>query len=206
MVRVKVCGITNKEDALAAANLGADALGFVFFNGSPRCVDAQTANEIVRVLPMFVSSVGLFVNASIEEVNAVLKTVPLDVLQFHGDETPEFCRQFNRAYIKAIRVQSQQDIEDGMRDFHDARALLLDAHVDGVFGGTGKTFDWQMMPERWRMPWVLSGGLNDQNIVSAIEKTQATAVDVSSGVEQSAGKKNMNKMKLFIEGAKHAGL
>jgi phosphoribosylanthranilate isomerase len=206
MVRVKICGITNYEDAYAATQLGADALGFVFFQGSPRCIQAKDAQAIIAQLPMFVSAVGLFVNASAEEVLNTLAQASIDILQFHGDESPDFCRQFNRPYIKAIRVKNQQDIENAMLQFADARALLLDAHVDGVFGGTGKTFDWQTLPERWRMPWILSGGLGPHNIKDAIESTGALAVDVSSGVEQQAGQKDTEKMKKFIKGARHAGL
>ncbi len=206
MVRVKICGITNYEDAYAATQLGADALGFVFFQGSPRCIQAKDAQAIITQLPMFVSAVGLFVNASAEDVLNTLAQASIDILQFHGDESPDFCRQFNRPYIKAIRVKNQQDIENAMLQFADARALLLDAHVDGVFGGTGKTFDWQTLPERWRMPWILSGGLGPHNIKEAIESTGALAVDVSSGVEQQAGQKDIEKMKKFIKGARHAGL
>ena len=142
MTRVKICGLTRVEDAQAAIALGVDALGLVFFDKSPRCVSIEQAQAIAAVVPAFTQTVGLFVNASESEVHHVLRHVPLDVLQFHGDETPEFCRVFQRPYIKAVRVASAQDIEAAANEFFDARALLFDAHVDGVYGGTGQAFDW----------------------------------------------------------------
>ncbi len=206
MVRVKICGITNLEDAKQAVQFGADALGFVFYEKSPRYIQPEAAQEIIQQLPAFITCIGLFVNASAADVDHVVTVAALDLLQFHGDESPDFCCQFKRPYIKAIRVKTQQDIEKAMEQFTEARALLLDGHVDGLFGGTGQTFDWQVLPERWRMPWVLSGGLNPHNIKEAIQATGAVAVDVSSGVEYKKGQKDLQKMKQFIEGAKHAGL
>lgn len=202
MIRIKICGITNKTDALLACRLGADALGCVFFAGSPRYISIQAAKEIIQVLPPFVTMVGLFVNPTASEVRSVLKHVSLDILQFHGDETVEFCKQFNRPYIKAIRVQSRQDIARAEQEYTGARALLLDAYVDGLFGGTGQSFDWYLLPETLSLPWILSGGLNPENIVSAMNITQAIAVDVSSGVEQENGVKCPIKLAAFIQGVK----
>ncbi len=205
-MRVKICGITNAEDARLACALGADALGFVFYAGSARHVSAAQAQAIVAQLPPFVTAVGLFVNAEKAFVEAVLATVALDVLQFHGDETPAYCQQFGRPYIKAVRVDGMATITAAMTDYPDARALLFDAHVHGSFGGTGQAFDWTLLPNRLNVPWVLSGGLNVHNIEGAVLATQAIAVDVSSGVEREKGLKCPEKMAEFIRGAKRAGL
>lgn len=202
MARVKICGITNINDAQLSCELGADALGFVFFSGSPRYVNTQIAQNIIQTIPPFVSTVGLFVNPTEAEVWKVLQNVSLDLLQFHGDEDSSFCCQFGRPYIKAIRVQHQDDIIHAEQAFLGARALLLDAHVDGVFGGTGKRFDWQLLPNTLSIPWVLSGGLNPDNISEAVKTTNASAVDVSSGVERQKGIKCPSKLVAFIQGAK----
>lgn len=205
-MRVKVCGITRLEDALLACELGADALGFVFYEGSPRHITAVDARAIIAKLPPFVTAVGLFVNADKAFVDEVVATVPLDVLQFHGDETQAYCQQFQRAYIKAVRVDGLATIQAAMANYPDARALLFDAHVAGSFGGTGEAFDWTLLPKELNVPWVLSGGLNVHNIEGAVLATQAAAVDVSSGVEQNKGVKCPEKMAKFIRGAKRAGL
>lgn len=205
MTRVKICGITTVNDAKLAIQLGADALGLVFFEHSPRHVSVAQAQAIAQIVPAFVSVVGLFVNATQAKVEDTLAAVPLDILQFHGDEDAAFCRQFHRPYIKAIRVQNQQDIADASQSFQDARALLFDAHVAGTYGGTGQAFDWQMLPHDLNQAWVLSGGLHPANIANAIAQTHAIAVDVSSGVEASKGIKDADKMRLFIQGAKSAG-
>ena len=204
--RVKICGITRCEDAQAAAAAGADAIGLVFFSGSPRCVTARQAADIVRDLPAFVSVVGLFVNASAAEVEAVLAQVPLDLLQFHGDETAVFCRRFQRPYVKAIRVQAAADIQAACAAYPDARALLFDAYHEAAYGGTGQVFDWQMLPETLSRPWILAGGLNPANIGQAVRQTRAPAVDVSGGVEQHKGIKDAVKIKQFIQGVRDAGL
>ena len=205
MVRVKICGFTNVSDAKEAIELGVDALGLVFFAASPRHVTVQTAKQIAAIVPPFTQTVGLFVNATEQEVREVLRQVPLDVLQFHGDESPEFCRLFARPYIKAVRVNEAADIELASKRFYDARALLFDAHVEGVYGGTGKAFDWQMLPQDLKQAWVLSGGLHPDNVTEAIRKTGAVAVDVSSGVEAAKGIKDAQKMRQFIQGVKRAG-
>ena len=200
--RIKICGITRVEDALAAANSGADAIGLVFYERSPRHVSIAQAALLATALPPFVTVVGLFVNADAEFVREVLAHVPLDVLQFHGDEAPEFCAQFGRPYLKAIRVKAEVDLLQCASDFHSARGLLLDAHVDGIAGGTGKTFDWALIPKHLPLPVILSGGLDAQNVAAAIKQVQPYAVDVSSGVEASKAIKDAAKIAAFINEVK----
>ena len=187
MVRVKICGITREEDALAVAGYGADAIGLVFYQKSPRCVDIEQAARLVAVLPPFVTVVGLFVNAEAAFVESVLKRVSLDLLQFHGDETPEYCEGFHKPYLKAIRVKAGVDLLQCASDFASAKGLLLDAHVEGVPGGTGMVFDWTLIPERLPLPVILSGGLDAANVAAAIATVKPYAVDVSSGVEAGEG-------------------
>lgn len=201
MVRVKICGITRVEDALAAATGGADALGLVFYEKSPRHVTLQQASQLAAAIPPFVTLVGLFVNASTETVRGVLRHVPLDLLQFHGDESPEFCAQFARPYLKAIRVKAGVDLLQCAAHFHTAKGLLLDAHVEGIPGGTGATFDWNLIPQRLPLPVVLSGGLDAENVASAIKQVRPYAVDVSSGVEAGKG---INTLKGIKDAAKIA--
>ncbi|NUE66573.1 phosphoribosylanthranilate isomerase [Snodgrassella sp. ESL0253] len=205
-IRSKICGMTRVEDALLAARLGVDAIGLIFFAGSKRHVTLQQAQAIVRAVPPFVTVVGLFVNASAAEVQEVLAHVPLDALQFHGDEGAEFCRQFQRPYIKAIRVCNTGDIEAAIATYTDARALLFDAAVAGQYGGTGQTFDWQILPRQLNRPWILSGGLKPENIASAIRQSHAQAVDVSSGVEITAGIKDGQKMQALMAAINSFGL
>ncbi|PIT14077.1 phosphoribosylanthranilate isomerase [Snodgrassella alvi] len=205
-IRSKICGMTRVEDALLAARLGVDAIGLIFFAGSKRHVTLQQAQAIARAVPPFVTVVGLFVNASAVEVQEVLMHVPLDVLQFHGDESSEFCRQFQRPYIKAIRVCNTGDIEAAIATYTDARALLFDAAVAGQYGGTGQTFDWQILPRQLNRPWILSGGLKPENIASAIRQSHAQAVDVSSGVEITAGIKDGQKMQALMAAINGFGL
>lgn len=194
----KICGITRPEDAHAAVQLGANALGFVFFAGSKRCISPQAARQIIDTLPPFVSTVGLFVNETADNIHAILRHVPLHILQFHGDETPEFCRQFHRPYFKAVRVQAACDIIQAAQHYADARALLFDAHVEGAYGGTGHCFDWNIIPKDISQSWILSGGLNPNNLAQALQHTGARSVDVSSGVEASAGIKCHEKMAKFL--------
>lgn len=196
-VRIKICGITRVEDALAAAAAGADAVGLVFFAGSKRCVDAARAREIVAALPPFVSAVGLFVNAGADEVRRVLDIVPLDLLQFHGDEDAAYCRRFGRPYLKAVRVRSADDIRRAQAAYPDVRALLLDAYVEGEYGGTGRSFDWSLLPQDLGQNWVLAGGLTPQNVAAALAASRAPAVDVSGGVEAAAGIKDAAKIVAF---------
>ena len=201
---VKICGLTREEDALAAARLGAHALGFVFYARSPRYVEPVRAAAIVRVLPPFVTSVGLFVNAQAGDVERVLDEVPLDLLQFHGEETPAYCAQFRRPYIKALRVRPGVDLLQYARQYEGARGLLLDAFVEGTHGGTGSGFDWNLIPSGLPLPVVLSGGINPGNVTAAIQRVRPCAVDVSSGVEAAPGIKDARKMTDFFQGVRNA--
>jgi phosphoribosylanthranilate isomerase len=201
-VRVKICGISRNEDLSTACAAGADALGFVFYAKSPRNLSIEQAESLVKALPPFVQSVGLFVDAEPGFVRAVLEAVPLDLLQFHGGETPEYCRQFGRPYLKAVRVRPGVDLVKYASDFSDARALLLDAFVPGVPGGTGERFDWRLIPAGLNKPIILSGGLNPDNVVEAVQTVQPWAVDVSSGVESAPGIKDAAKVAAFIERAR----
>jgi phosphoribosylanthranilate isomerase len=199
--RVKICGITRAEDALAVAYSGADAIGLVFYEKSPRHVNIEQAAHLVAVLPPFVTVVGLFVNASADKVREVLAAVSLDVLQFHGDESPEFCEQFLKPYLKAIRVKAGVDLLQCAARFHTAQGLLLDAHVEGIPGGTGAVFDWTLIPEVLPLPLILSGGLDVENVAAAIKQVRPYAVDVSSGVEAGKG---INTLKGIKDAAKIA--
>lgn len=201
-VRVKICGITRLEDALFAANAGADALGFVFYDKSPRHIEAEKAAVLCNALPPFVTRVGLFVDASPEAVKGMLQAVSLDLLQFHGEETPDYCAQFGKPYIKAVRVRAATDLLKYTADFDAACGLLLDAYVAGVPGGTGESFDWKLIPQNFPKPIVLSGGLRPENVSEAIQQTHPWAVDVSSGVESAKGIKDMHKVAQFIANAK----
>ncbi|HMM47671.1 MAG TPA: phosphoribosylanthranilate isomerase [Thiobacillaceae bacterium] len=202
VVRVKICGITRLADLRAACAAGADALGFVFYEKSPRHVDAETAAALLRAMPPFVQSVGLFVNADPAFVEAVLKLAPLDLLQFHGDEAPADCARYGRPWIKAVRVQPETDLLECAADFEGARALLLDAFVPGVPGGTGERFDWRLIPPALPLPIVLSGGLTPENVADAVRTVRPWAVDVSSGVESSKGVKDAREVARFIAKAK----
>lgn len=197
-VRTKICGITRVEDALIAAQAGVDAIGLVFYAKSPRAVSVKQAQEIIAALPPFVSTVGLFVNASRAEVNAVLSQVALDVLQFHGDETPAECEGFARPYFRALRMQPGVDIAHLAEQYSSAQGILLDAWVPGVHGGTGERFDWARIPSALAKPLILAGGLNADNITQAIEQVQPWAVDVSGGVEASHGIKDADKVRKFL--------
>ena len=211
-VRVKICGITRLQDLHVACQAGADALGFVFYEKSPRHVTLDAAAALVRELPPFVQSVGLFVNAEPAFIGAVLRVVPLDLLQFHGDETPAACERFGRPYIKAVRVTADTNLLKCAADFETARGLLLDAYVPGVPGGTGERFDWGLIPANLPKPLILSGGLTPDNITEAVHDVRPWAVDVSSGVEATVllngaavaakGIKDSHKMTQFIAKAK----
>ncbi len=202
MTRVKICGITRLQDALAVAEGGADAIGLVFYAPSTRYVSILQAAALVRDFPPFLTTVGLFVNADAEYVREVLAQVPLDVLQFHGDETPEYCQQFGRPYLKAIRVKAGVNLVECATRYSTAQALLLDAYVEGIPGGTGAVFEWNLIPKDMPMPLILSGGLDDDNVAEAIEQTRPYAVDVSSGVEVSKGVKDAAKIVAFIKKVK----
>jgi phosphoribosylanthranilate isomerase len=199
-IRVKICGITRTQDAVLAAQLGVDAIGFVFYAKSPRAVQIAEAQRIIQALPAFISTVGLFVNETAETVRTVMQHVPIDILQFHGEETPAYCAQFNRPYIKAIRMQPETNLEMLAQRYETASALLLDTYVAGVQGGTGETFDWQQVPKGLTKPIIIAGGLTPENVQAAIIDTQPYGVDVSGGVEARKGIKDPEKLTAFMRG------
>ena len=205
VVRSKICGITRIEDALLAAEAGADAIGLVFYDKSPRAVDVRQARAILAALPPFVTSVGLFVNASRCFIGEVLDAVPLDLLQFHGDETPEQCEGHGRPWFKALRVRPGDDLRAEAARFSGARAILLDAYVPGVPGGTGERFDWKLIPADLPRPLILAGGLTPDNVAEAIASVRPYGVDVSGGVEASRGIKDAAKVTAFIRRVREAG-
>ncbi|NOX93300.1 MAG: phosphoribosylanthranilate isomerase [Gammaproteobacteria bacterium] len=202
--RIKICGITRPEDAQHAAALGADAIGLVFYGPSPRNVDIEQACAVMNILPPFVTSTGLFVNATAGEIQAVLDRVNLDLLQFHGDESPEFCTRFNRPYIKAIRMCEDVDLQVEAGKYAQARGLLLDACHPSLPGGTGESFEWTRVPDDLPIPVILAGGLSADNVGEAIRTVQPCAVDVSGGVEAEKGIKDWGKMADFIAGVRAA--
>ena len=202
-IRVKVCGITRPEDGLAAAMLGVDAIGLVFYRSSPRFVDALTAKRIMEILPPFVTTVGLFVNAAVAEVHDIMRQVPLDLLQFHGDEAPDYCVAFGRPFIKAVPMNIESDVADYARRFKMAAGLLLDSHGGGKTGGSGQRFDWTAIPAGVDKPIILAGGLNSDNVAEAIHQVQPFGVDVSSGVESAKGVKDHELMRLFMRRIDH---
>lgn len=206
MTRIKICGITRVEDAQVAARSGADALGLVFYAESTRCVALQQAIQVAAATPPFVTLVGLFVNPSAEEVRQALQRVPLDVLQFHGEEAPEFCAQFGRPYLKAVRVKAGVDLVQCAARYKGAQGLLLDAFVEGAHGGTGESFDWVLIPHALPLPVILSGGLHAGNVAQAIKQVRPYAVDVSSGVEAAKGIKDAAKIAAFINEVKQIDL
>ena len=201
-VRVKICGITRIEDALAAAAAGADAIGLVFYAKSPRAVDIEQARAILAALPPFVTSVGLFVDAERSELERILASVPLDLLQFHGDESVQQCEAFGRPYIKALRVKAGDDIAAQVARYPSAQGILLDAYVEGVPGGTGEAFDWSLIPQALSKPLILAGGLRPDNVAEAVSRVRPYAVDVSGGVEASKGVKDVEKVGAFIRAAR----
>ncbi|PKO45110.1 MAG: phosphoribosylanthranilate isomerase [Betaproteobacteria bacterium HGW-Betaproteobacteria-22] len=198
-VRVKICGVTRTEDALQAVALGADAIGLVFYAPSPRAVSLHQAQMIVQAIPAFVTVVGLFVDADPDFVRTVTSSLRLDLLQFHGDETPEICESYGHPYIKAIRVKSDTNLVQYTKDFSAAKALLLDTYTEGMAGGTGQVFDWRLIPPLLGKPIILAGGLRAENVAEAISQVQPYAVDVSGGVESSKGIKDVAKMAAFMQ-------
>jgi phosphoribosylanthranilate isomerase len=203
MTRVKICGITNLDDALAAVEFGADAIGFVFVPNTPRYIEPAKASEIIARLPPFVTTVGLFVNDLQEHIKQVADQCKLSVLQLHGQEPPDFCLQFDRKVIKAFRVKDKESLTTLPK--YTVSAYLLDTYVKGAMGGTGITFDWRLASDAKKYGLViLAGGLNPENVAKAIQQVHPYGVDVSSGVEAEPGKKNHSKMKDFIAAAKDA--
>jgi phosphoribosylanthranilate isomerase len=206
LIRTKICGITRPEDGQEAARLGVDAIGLVFYPPSPRHVSLDQARAIVAALPPFVTVVALFVDPSVAEVEAVLHAVPVDVLQFHGEESPDFCRQFARPYLKAVRVRPSLDLLQYAAHYAGARGLLADAFVPGMAGGTGATFDWSLLPPNLPLPLILSGGLDPSNIAAAVAAVRPAAVDISSGVESAKGIKDPALMAAFIGAVQHVSV
>lgn len=202
-VRVKVCGLTRVEDVFAAAQAGADAVGMVFYPPSPRYIGIAQARRLRQAVPPFVSTVALFVNAPAGDVMRVLDAVRPDLLQFHGEETPQYCRSFGVPYIKACRVRPGVDLLEYLRAFPDAAGWMADAYVD-AYGGTGTTFDWALVPAVLDRPLILSGGLTKDNVAEAIGRVRPWAVDVSSGVEIAKGIKDAARISAFISEVQHA--
>ena len=206
--RIKVCGITRTQDAIEAARLGVDALGLVFYPPSKRAISLERALGIREVLPAFVQAVGLFVNPTRDEVEAILQHFPELVLQFHGDEPPEFCASFGRPYLKALAMGQTQDgelldVKTSMQPHLAASGFLLDSHAPGEMGGTGQVFDWSSIPKLER-PLILAGGLHPSNVGEAVRLLRPWAVDVSSGLESAPGVKDFSKMAEFVDEVRYA--
>ena len=201
--RIKFCGITRLSDALEAVRLGVDALGFVFYPPSPRNIGIEQATDIIRQLPAFVSSVGLFVNSSEEQLKQVIQSTRIDVLQFHGDETAEQCQlyaeRFRKPYLKAVRMKPGTELQSVATEYAGASGLLLDSYQKGTPGGTGTTFDWGCIPSSMSKPIILAGGLSSDNVADAIKQVTPYAVDVSGGIEQDKGIKDAAKMAAFVK-------
>ena len=200
--RVKICGITSIEDAHNVAAAGADAIGLVFYAKSSRYVTPEQAAEICDALPPFVTSVALFMNADAEQVNDTLSKVNLDLLQFHGTESAEFCRSFKKPYIKAVGIDGLKNFTEYADQYHDALGILIDSHALGKAGGTGETFDWELLPKNYAKPIILAGGLTPDNVAEAIKQTSVYAVDLSSGVESSPGIKSKAKIDALMKEVK----
>ena len=203
MTRIKICGLKRAKDMQVAIEAGADALGLVFYPPSPRFIDPEQAVRLAGMAPPFVSVVGLFVNAEAKQVSELLAAVPIHLLQFHGDEDEAYCRQFGRPYIKAARMRPGLDLLQYAASFPSAQAILVDAFVEG-YGGSGKSFDWNLIPNSMSKPLVLSGGLDADNVGEAIRRVRPAAVDVSSGVEAAKGIKDADKIRSFIAAARAA--
>ena len=202
--RVKICGITRAEDAIAAAAAGTDAIGLVFYANSPRNISVEQAQVITAALPAFVTTVALFKDAAADFIEPVLAAVNIDLIQFHGSESADFCRGFSKPYIKALGMLGELDIEAQAKTYEDARGLLLDAHPPGEAGGSGATFDWNSIPPAMRGGIILAGGLHPDNVFDAVHSVRPYAVDVSSGVEQAKGVKSAAKMQQFINEVQRA--
>ena len=200
--RVKICGITRVEDAQAAAAQGADAIGLVFYRPSPRCVTREGARQIVEATPAFVATVAVFVNPANDEVEAVIRECGVTLLQFHGEESPDFCAGFSRPYIKAARIRPELDLLKYLSPHTAARAWMLDAFHEDLWGGTGGAFDWGLVPRGMAKPVILSGGLTIANVADAVRRVRPYAVDVSTGVEASKGVKDAAKIAAFIGAVK----
>ena len=197
MIPTKICGITNLDDANVAVENGASAIGFIFYEKSPRTISINNAKSISKHLPKTIARVGVFVNHEKDFIRLAISEVPLDMIQLHGDETPDFCNQFDVAILKALRIKNEASLS--VMDQYDVAMFLLDTFSNDQYGGTGETFDWSVLNRKFKTPIILSGGLNSENILDAIDAVNPSAVDVNSGVESSPGKKDYNKLKSLFK-------
>jgi phosphoribosylanthranilate isomerase len=197
MIPTKICGITNLDDANVAVENGASAIGFIFYEKSPRTISINNAKSISKHLPKTIARVGVFVNHEKDFIRLAISEVPLDMIQLHGDETPDFCNQFDVAILKALRIKNEASLS--VMDQYDVAVFLLDTFSNDQYGGTGETFDWSVLNRKFKTPIILSGGLNSENILNAIDAVNPSAVDVNSGVESSPGKKDFNKLKSLFK-------
>jgi len=202
--RIKICGIKHQDDALKAVEYGADAIGLIFVEKSPRYVSLTEARLIAESIPPFVTLVGLFMDASVATVREALKVVPINLLQFHGDEPAEFCDQFETPYIKVLRMRENVNVVAFAQEYPNAAGILLDTYSKAG-GGSGQTFDWSLIPEDIPLPLILAGGLNPDNVASAVETVKPYAVDVSSGVESEPAIKDHKKIEQFIKEVQRVG-
>ncbi len=197
MIQVKICGITSREDALCAAENGAAAVGFIFYPPSLRCIQPARARMIIDRLPRELVKVGVFVNETVDEVNRIYDYCRLDMIQFHGDESPEYCRQFQKNHIiKALELKTEQDLKKAAA--YDGAAILVDSRHAGLYGGTGKTVNWNLA-RQIAQPLILSGGVNEENVLEALRIVNPPALDINSGVESSAGKKDSAKIARMMQ-------
>lgn len=203
ITRVKMCGMTRADDVQAAVELGAAAIGLIFYPQSPRAVTIEQAQGIIAELPPFITIVGVFVDADQEYVTEAIKQIPLDLLQFHGHESAVYCRRFHRPYIKAIAMHKETDLMKECTTYADAKALLLDAQQKDKPGGTGTRFEWSLVPKHLPKPIILAGGLTPENVSRAIIEVQPYAVDVTSGIEANKGIKDIHKMRQFMTAVNH---
>lgn len=202
--RIKICGIKHLDDALKAIECGADAIGLIFVEKSPRYISLTDARFIAESLPPFVTVVGLFMDATEATVREALKVVPLNLLQFHGDESPEFCEQFDMPYIKVLRMRENVNVVAFAQEYSNAAGILLDTYTKEG-GGSGQTFDWNLIPDNVPLPLILAGGLNPENVALAVETVKPYAVDVSSGVESEPSIKDHKKIEQFIKEVQRVG-
>ena len=197
MIPTKICGITNLDDANVAVENGASAIGFIFYEKSPRTISINNAKSISKHLPKTIARVGVFVNHEKDFIHEAISKVPLDMIQLHSDETPDFCNQFDVPILKALRIKNEASLS--VMDQYDVAVFLLDTFSNDQYGGTGETFDWSVLNRKFKTPIILSGGLNSENILNAIDAVNPSAVDVNSGVESSPGKKDFNKLKSLFK-------
>ncbi|QMT60011.1 phosphoribosylanthranilate isomerase [Legionella sp. PC997] len=202
-IRVKMCGMTRSQDVAHAINLGVDAIGLIFYPKSARHISIDKAKALLKDVPAFIDSVAVLVNPERDFVHQIVEELPIQLLQFHGDESSEFCAQFNKPFIKAIQCNSEAYIHQAAQDFAMAKALLLDTPSKNARGGTGCTFDWNIIPQRVEKPYILAGGLDEFNVLEAIKSCQPYAVDLCSGIEVSPGIKDHNKMSRFMQKLLH---